>query len=253
VYLGEDRSAATAKLEQDNQTALDGTLAWKVLAERQKAFGPQEFDHHALLYQMADRYWGQTLSKLRLDFYRSPKLPLLHDGDADLKKALYDAQQTGHLALVNEAGQETEADRPADINLTSSSLTIEHAKTGTDVGGGGDEGTGGQQGAGGQGGTGPGSGGQGPTKGEGPGLPPPPPPPVAEQRVVVSLMGSAFSDPNHQDSAYKLFTALATALDNGQVTFGKFQIEVTVPPAVAEKMDRAATGLGATSSRTDLQ
>lgn len=74
----------------------------------------------------------------------------------------------------------------------------------------------------------------------------------AEQRVVMSLMGSAFNDRNDQDAAYRLFTTLATALDNGQVSFGKFQIEVTLPPNVAGKLEAAATELGVNVSRSDI-
>ncbi|MEX0705928.1 MAG: DUF499 domain-containing protein, partial [Nitriliruptoraceae bacterium] len=76
VYLGEGRVAATAKLEQDAQTALDGDVVWAVLDDREKVFGRDQFDQHALLYQMEDRYWGKSLSSLRADFYRSPRLPL---------------------------------------------------------------------------------------------------------------------------------------------------------------------------------
>jgi hypothetical protein len=248
VYLGEDRTAATAKLEQDTQSALDGTLVWKVLDDRQKVFEKEQFDHGALLFQMQDRYWGKPVSTLRQDFYRSPRLPLLYDGDTDLKNALYHAQQAGTLVLINEAGQVTEADRPADINVTSSSLIVERPTVpsvpGDDPGGRepGDPP------------KGDGEGPQEPTQPPSPkGTPtstPPGPQPAAEEQVVLSLMGSAFHDDTQRTSGYKLLSALAAAIDNADVSFGKFQIEVTVPPEIAEKLERAAEGLGVSVGRT---
>lgn len=251
AYLGEDRSAATAKLEQDNQTALDGTLVWKVLDDRQKVFDEGQFDRVALMFQMEDRYWGKPVSSLRQDFYRSPRMPLLYNGDTDLKNALFAAQQAGELVLVNEAGQVTEADRPADISVTSSSLTIERSRAPTpDDGETGTEDGASQEGAGvGTSAVTPGAA-TGSTSTASPPGGAPQPAASAEERVVMSLMGSAFSDETQRSAGYKLLSALATAIDDGEVTFGKFQIEVTLPTEAAEKMEQEATRLGVAFSRS---
>lgn len=254
VYLGEAREAVSVRLDKDNQTALDGTLVWKTLAERDKAFGQGEFDKTALLFQLRDSDFGKSLATIRADFYRSPRLPLLYDGDTDLKNALYAAQQAGDIVILNSSGQATQAARPGDINVNSSGLTLERplppGDQTTDQRAEYDAGT-----------EGPVdqpetltsalattlSGGARSAAKHGAGSST-----AEEQRIVMSLMGSAFTDRNEQDAGYKLFTALATALDNGQVSFGKFQIEVTLPTALAEQVERAANELGVNTSRTNL-
>lgn len=256
VYLGEAREAVSVRLDKDNQSALDGTLVWKTLTARDKAFDQGEFDRTALTYQMRDSDYSKSLSSIRADFYRSPRLPLLYDGDTDLKNALYAAQQAGDIVILNSSGQTTQAARPGDINVTSTGLTLErpvpkldHTGTDTTVYDPGSEGAQGEL---------PGTEPETGTRTSGTGTTTAPGPPVSasagpgEERVVMSLMGAAFNDRTQQDAGYALFTALATALDNGQVTFGKFQIEVTVRAAVAENVARAANELGVNISRTEI-
>ncbi len=265
VYLGEAREAVSVRLDKDNQTSLDGTLVWKTLTERDKAFEQDDFDATALIYQLRDSDYGKSLATIRADFYRSPRLPLLYDGDTDLKNALYAAQQAGDIVILNSSGQITQATRPGDINVTSSGLTLElppapePAPT-PDSGGSGDnvrtdnetksegessDGTGGSGGAG-----------SGTLKTEpvdpGPNTSPVGSEAASEQRIVISLMGSAFNSREEQDAGYMLFTALANALDGNQVSFGKFQIEVTLNLAVAEKLAEAASDLGISISRTNI-
>lgn len=258
VYLGEAREAVSVRLDKDNQTALDGTLVWKSLAEREKAFGQDEFDKTALLFQLRDSDYGKSLTTIRADFYRSPRLPLLYDGDTDLKNALYAAQHAGEIVILNSSGQPTQAARPGDINVSSSGLTLERSVREDQAGdgpvpydAGSEEVAEGESSIAGApskpasdtraaapSGSGSGAA-QDASK-------------VTEQRVVMSLMGSAFNDSNHRDAAYRLFTALATALDNGQVSYGKFQIEATLPSGVAEQLESAADELGVNVSRSDM-
>ena len=47
--------------------------------------------------------------------------------------------------------------------------------------------------------------------------------------MTLTLMGSAFDDPNQRFPARQLFNLLGDAIDEGNVSYGKFQIEVTVP------------------------
>lgn len=259
VYLGESREAVPVRLDKDNQTALDGTLVWKTLAEREKTFAQGEFDKTALLFQLREADYGKSLASIRADFYRSPRLPLLYDGDTDLKNVLYAAQQAGEVVILNSSGQPTQAARPGDINVNSSGLTLERPVPDTD--------TAGQEPATYEPGTelpgtpgpdAPGGTATAPTT-TGSATSPATPTTLtsgavgpAEQRVVMSLMGSAFNDRNEQDAAYRLFTVLANALDNGQVSFGKFQIEVTLPASIAEQLEGAANELGVNVSRSDI-
>lgn len=113
------------RLDKDNQSELDGELVWKKLTERDKAFGPEDFDRTALLFQLRDSDYGRPLSAIRADFYRSPRLPLLHDGDSDLKSAIHDAMRAGDVVILNASGQETVPTRAGDINITSNALILE--------------------------------------------------------------------------------------------------------------------------------
>lgn len=249
VYLGAARSAVSVRLDKDNQTALDGTLVWKTLTEEDKAFDQGDFDKTALMYQLRDSDFGKSLATIRADFYRSPRLPLLYDGDADLKKALYAAQQAGEIDIVNASGQVTKAARPGDINVTSSGLILE--KPAGLMPSGGDDtvdpittGSSEEPGTGDASDVGPrvrpDAGGTGVR------------PNASEERIVMSLMGSAFSQPDEKDASYKLFVALAYAIDAGKVSFGKFQIEVTVTSAEADKIEEAAGDLGMSISRSEV-
>lgn len=255
VYLDEAREAISARLDKDNQTALDGTQVWKILAEREKTFDEDEFDGQALLYQLRDSDYGRSLDSIRTDFYRSPRLPLLYDGDTDLRNALYTAIKSGKVVIKNPSGQVTEPARPGDINVTSKGLILERppqpdeglfdegarydsappsrsevaeppAKTSPGVGAGG--GTTGESDTGATG-----------TR------------PSAEERVAFTLMGSTFEG-DKQDIGYRLFSTLAAAVDAGEISYGQVQIQLVVPHAVANEIQGYAEVLGATVSRNDV-
>lgn len=104
VYLSEAREVTSVRLDKENQTALDGALVWKVLAEEEKAFDKDEFTATALMHNLRDSDFGKSLSSIRNDFYRSPRLPLLHDGDSDLRRALYWAIHQKDIVLVSQSG-----------------------------------------------------------------------------------------------------------------------------------------------------
>ena len=67
--------------------------------------------------------------------------------------------------------------------------------------------------------------------------------------MTLTLMGSAFSDRVEQDAGYDLFSTIATAIDNAQVSFGKFSIELTVPESVAARIEGHLDGLGVSANR----
>lgn len=254
VYLGEGRIAATAKLEQDNQTALDGDTVWAVLDGREKVYGQQQFDSTALLFQMEDRYWGKSLAHLRADFYRSPRLPLLHGGDTDLKNALFAAvrQSDSRMVIKDASGDIVEPGRASDIHL-SNSFTIERPaaapapEPGTTA-------------------TGSTSSPGEPVDASGvptttgttstpPEVPPPGAPtsaPSAQRRVTISLTGSAFDDETQRLGANELFSGLIDAIDGGAVSFGSMQLQFIVSSQEADKIAKAAEVLGASANISDL-
>jgi hypothetical protein len=132
AYLGEDTDAAGqrtlavrfVRFDKDNHTSLDGNIVWADLDDKDKAFEPNTFDAKALLNNLRDNDWGLPLKEIRDAFYKTPRLPLLPGGDADLRNAIYDAYANGKLKLTNAAGQEASASRPADINVGSDGLRL---------------------------------------------------------------------------------------------------------------------------------
>ena len=248
VYLGDGREMTTVRLDKDNQSALDGTLVWKTLAERDKAFDKGDFDKTTLLFQLRDNDYGKSLSTIRADFYRSTRLPLLYDGDTDLRNAIFEAVSSGDVVVLNSSGEQAVPARPADINLGSTSNVLErpvpvpvpdltsatqpsesHAAT-----------------------TSPSSVASTPQAEHSAAVSPSASAASPEARVTLTLMGSAFDDPNHRFSARQLFNLLGDAIDEGNVSYGKFQIEVTVPQDVADEAIAAAEELGLNPGRTDV-
>jgi len=118
------RELGQITFEDDAQTSLDGGLVWKALVEHEKAFDTGEFTAKALLHQLRPNDYGRPLGELRDSFWQAPRLPLLHDGDADLRRALYDAVKAGDLRVVNRDGADVAVTGPNEINLTSMGLTV---------------------------------------------------------------------------------------------------------------------------------
>ena len=62
-------------------------------------------------------------------------------------------------------------------------------------------------------------------------------------------MGSAFSTKEEQEAGYNLFNIISAAIDNADVSFGKFSIELTVPTGVADDVARFVEHLGVSINR----
>lgn len=110
--------------DDDTMTALNGTIVWKGLADRDKVFDAGQFDVQALLHNLREQDYGKTLSDLRAAFYSAPRLPLLYEGDRDLQQAIYDAVSEGQLSIVDGNGTEVAVTAPGQVNLTSTGLRI---------------------------------------------------------------------------------------------------------------------------------
>lgn len=96
VYLAQPDPEGERILDQltfddDNFTALDGTIVWKGLAARDKVFDAGQFGAKALAHNLRDQDYGRSLSEIRSAFYNAPRLPLLYGGDSDLQHAIFDA------------------------------------------------------------------------------------------------------------------------------------------------------------------
>ena len=133
IYLGEDtqgnRTDKTIRLDKKGQSSLNGDTVWAALCDADKAFADSEFDAQALLHNLRDSDYGRPLSEIRDSFWNTPRLPLLPDGEEDLRRAIYHAIRNGDLVLVDHVGNQRTAETPADINMSSAGLRL--AKPGT--------------------------------------------------------------------------------------------------------------------------
>lgn len=132
VYLAQpdpdgDRVLDQLTFDDDNSTALNGTIVWKGLAARDKVFDGTQFGSKPLLHNLRDQDYGRSLSDIRAAFYSAPRLPLLYAGDQDLQQAIYDAATDGLLRVVNGAGTEVAVTAPNQVNLTSAGLRLAKA------------------------------------------------------------------------------------------------------------------------------
>jgi hypothetical protein len=133
VYLAQpdpegERYLDQLTFEDDNLTALDGTVIWKGLADRDKVFDKGQFGPKALLHNLRDTDYGKTLSDIRAAFYSAPRLPLLYNGDRDLQQAIYDAVSQGLLRIADGTGADVAVTAPNQVNLSSTGLRLEKPK-----------------------------------------------------------------------------------------------------------------------------
>ena len=134
VYLADDGSGGRAerylRFQEDNQSALSGTVVWAALDSADKAFGQGVFDAAALLHNLRAQDWGLPLAELRDMFWNTPRVPLLPDGERDLRRALFEAITNGDIEIVDSAGETRTVTTAADINLSSSELRIQRPAIG---------------------------------------------------------------------------------------------------------------------------
>ncbi len=115
-------------LDQDTLTSLDGTIVWKELAEKGKAFEASRFDVKALQRNLRDNDYNKPLREIRDAFYQTPRLPLLPNTYDLLQRTIYNAVIAGELRLVNADGTDVRIDEPSQINLVSEGLRLAKPK-----------------------------------------------------------------------------------------------------------------------------
>ena len=229
--------------DDDTLTALNGTMVWKALAEKDKVFDVSQFNAQALLHNLREQDYGKTLSDLRAAFYSAPRLPLLYGGDQDLRQAIYDAVSIKKLSIVDGGGTEVAVTAPGQVNLTSTGLRVarpqpvacpschQAAHVGPcpgSTGGSGGSSTGGsdptQEGGGGNSTSGATTAG---TDG---------PRPPADKQINLSFTSNLLASPDAADRFAALFKALYMALDERQMSYLQGTLNLVVESDAAEQL-----------------
>jgi hypothetical protein len=237
--------------DDDNFTALDGTIVWKGLAARDKVFDAGQFSSKALLHNLRNQDYGRTLSDIRSGFYNAPRLPLLYAGDRDLQQAIYDAVSEGLLTVVDGAGTEVAVTAPNQVNLASTGLRVAkpqpaicpkcgHAAHQGDCPT--DQGTAAADTAGFSAGAATG----GPTAGGGPAIPAEDRNdiPVKDKQVAFSFTSNLLASADSADGFAALFRDFYMALDERQISYLQGTIQLVLRAEVAEQMQERLNRLG---------
>ena len=209
--------------QEENQTALNGQTAWKALVEHGKAFDVGTFDAQALLANLRDNDYGRPLDELRNSFWNSPRMPLLPQGEADLRRAIYEAVTAGGLRVVGADGEMRSVTSETGIALNQSGLRLALPEEASPAVGEADE-TGEGQGADQDGGaTQPGG-----TTAMG----------AADHEVAITLTAN-LDDTARAHAIYSLLVDIAEAVD-GEASHLQLMAKVVVPEAVADRVEQSA-------------
>ena len=220
------RAWADHRFEGDLETALDGSHVWKVLETADKAFGIGEFNAKALLHNLEERDYDKPLFELRSDFWRVPRLPLLPNGDQDLRNAIWEATLAGDLTIIDSDGTR-EAHSVSDINLVSETQrlrpkpTAETTEPEDDPGDTSqpDDEDGGQATA-------------------------------TEMKVAVSATLTVEDD--NRDAVRVVLDALRNSVEEGTLSWMQISMQATMSPDAAEEVDTKAKTSGMHVTVTDL-
>lgn len=224
------RDWADHRFEGSLETALNGAHVWKVLEEADKAFGSNEFNAQALIHNLRNRDYGKPLSELRDDFWRIPRLPLLPNGEKDLRNAIWEAVRNGDLVIVDSDGSPREAHSHHDINLSSDIQRLAPKATpepdipidkrsADDV----------------------------------PEVQPNPdkhPTPTGEKKI--SVTATLTVDTHNQDAVRVVLDALRNSIEDGTLSWMQISLQATTSPEAAEDIDKKAKASGMHPTVTDL-
>jgi hypothetical protein len=214
----------TITFEQENQSALNGTSVWKALVDVAKAFDVGAFDAKALLFNLSQADYAKPLDEVRDLFWNSPRLPLLPNGDVDLKRAIFEAVLNKQVRLVGSDGIERQVSSPDEIGIGQASLRLEKPVQGST-----------------------------PSNTTEPNLPagdsPTTQPAVpqdkganddvkggaTESELSFTLMVSLSSD-EQRENLYRVLSAVAAAVDEGSVSYSKASINLIVSSSTGSKI-----------------
>lgn len=245
--VGHSRVDRTITFEQENQSALDGTVVWKALVAQGKAFDIGTFDAKALWHNLSDNDLGRPLDEVRDLFWSSPRMPLLPGGNIDLQQAIFQAVGAGILRLVGADGLDRGAASASDIGVGQSGLRLqapqaeetepEDSQDGNAVATGVSDSPGGYT-VGSSNGTSSG----GVTTA--PGTKNVPAEPEGEQELAFTLMTS-LTDEDQREAVRILLRSLANAVDEGRASYAQLMVRVVAESSAAEEVAEEARGAGA--------
>ncbi|MDE0515901.1 MAG: DUF499 domain-containing protein [Acidimicrobiaceae bacterium] len=224
---GGQRAWDDHRFEGDLETALDGSHVWKVLEAHDKALGVGQFGAEALLHNLQDRDYGKPLPELRNHFWQLPRLPLLPNGDQDLRNAIWDAIVAGDLIIVDSDGNPREAHSASQINLGADAQRLQRTVA--------EEPTEPEEDPGGA--STPGGGGSDQ-------------PTATEKKVAVSATLAVGDD--NRDAVRVMLDALRNSVEDGALTWMQISVQATMSPDAAEDVDTKAKTSGMHATVTDL-
>ena len=222
-----ERDWADHRIESDLASALNGSHVWKVLEEADKVFGVGEFTARALLHNLEDRDYGKPLSELRDDFWRVPRLPLLPNGESDLRRAIWEAISSGDLTIVDSKGTHCEAHNESAVNLSSDMQRLRRADTEEpsestdnidDTQPGDDEDT----------------------------------DPVAASEKKITVSAILAIDSNNRDAVRVVLDSLRNSIEESQVSWIHISVQATTSPATAADITAKAESAGMNAHITDI-
>lgn len=248
--LDQGREMRNRRLEQDNEAALDGAVVWAHLVDADRALGADQFDATVLIHNLRDDDYQRPLDELRDLFWQMPRLPLLPDGEGDLKMAIYQAIRDGRLCLVGDDGEERSVTAPAQLALGQRDVYLRPPRPSEPQPAGDDAGEDRAAGAKGQGSagtthaphtaasTGP-SDALGPATGQ-----------RTEEQVSLNITKN-LKDPDTASAVYDLLGTLADAADR-DASYFQASVRAVVSTETAEALQHAAEQLGITLNRHQM-
>jgi hypothetical protein len=254
VYLAQpdpdgERLLQEVTFDDEHSSALDGTIVWKALAERDKVFDDGEFTARALIHNLREGDYGKTLSDIRAAFYSAPRLPLLYNGDRDLQQAIYDAVTNGLVVIVDGSGQAVAVTAASHVNLSSTGLRLakpqppQHSTPPAVPGQ--TSGAGGLTSAPAPSAT---------PSGTYPTSPPAPAPApaVTERQISFSLTQNLLSSQTAADDLANLFKALYTALDERDISYVQTTVQLVGSTAITDELKQRLHDMAVQATMKDM-
>ncbi|MXQ57531.1 DUF499 domain-containing protein [Streptomyces sp. XHT-2] len=241
--LNSDRTLDQFTFDDEHHTALDGTLVWKGLVEREKAFNNGQFTAKALLHNLREQDYGRPLPEIRDAFWNAPRLPLLYSGIRDLQHAVYQAVQAGDLRIVDAGDNDVAVTDPTQVNLSSLGLRLAQpreepqAADSAPVDGSGHVGPAGS-GVDPDGGDGAQTGATAPDEGTASSEGGP-----VEKFVSFPLVGALLDNPTRVDGLAQVFRILYSVLEDNKVSYAQGTLQLVLEADAADRLAEAAKAL----------
>ncbi|MGX1909292.1 DUF499 domain-containing protein [Streptomyces phaeochromogenes] len=227
------------------ETALFGTTVWKALVEKERAFDQGTFTAKTLLHNLRESDYGRPLDELRDSFWNTPRLPLLHGGQDDLRQALFDAVRQGLLRIVNSEDEEVAVTGVSEINLSSQRLRLGKPLPAADEDAPSDDDS-----------TSPGPesspGGEDATEQDEEASDTEEADAPQEKQLAFSVIQSMLNNTGNADALSQLFRELYQLVDNDDVSFLQGNIQIVVKAHAADALADRVRELGSSVHVRDL-